>query len=141
MTGPFASAALGCTWLEIGAQSVYEDAARGTNSGHTVRPSGSEPFYCRFQVAAHMTPEQPNIRVEMDIEQFKEYFENPALSLCESWRWFLYALHSPINQTTHDYTLRDISFPLVSSKYEISSLFGTPANEGLRSRVQRVTRM
>lgn len=23
-------------------------------------------------------------------EQFREYSENPAFSLCESWRWFLY---------------------------------------------------
>ena len=33
----------GCTRLEIGVQSVYEDVARDTNRGHTVR-AVSESF-------------------------------------------------------------------------------------------------
>lgn len=71
----------GCTRLEIGVQSVYEDVARDTNRGHTVR-AVSESFHLAkdagFKVVAHMMPDLPNIGVERDIEQFKEYFENPA---------------------------------------------------------------
>ena len=71
----------GCTRLEIGVQSVYEDVARDTNRGHTVR-AVSESFHLAkdagFKVVAHMMPDLPNIGVERDMEQFKEYFENPA---------------------------------------------------------------
>ena len=71
----------GCTRLEIGVQSVYEDVARDTNRGHTVR-AVSESFHLAkdagFKVVAHMMPDLPNVGVERDIEQFKEYFESPA---------------------------------------------------------------
>ena len=70
----------GCTRLEIGVQSVYEDVARDTNRGHTVR-AVSESFHLAkdagFKVVAHMMPDLPNVGVERDLEQFKEYFENP----------------------------------------------------------------
>lgn len=87
----------GCTRLEIGVQSVYEDVARDTNRGHTVR-AVCESFHLAkdagFKVVAHMMPDLPNVGVERDLEQFKvrccrinisgmpkaaqEYFENPA---------------------------------------------------------------
>ncbi|KAG8920649.1 Elongator subunit, partial [Tulasnella sp. 408] len=71
----------GCTRLEIGVQSVYEDVARDTNRGHTVR-AVSESFHlgkdAGFKIVAHMMPDLPNVGVERDMEQFKEYFENPA---------------------------------------------------------------
>jgi elongator complex protein 3 len=71
----------GCTRLEIGVQSVYEDVARDTNRGHTVR-AVTESFHLAkdagFKVVAHMMPDLPNVGVERDLEQFKEYFENPA---------------------------------------------------------------
>jgi elongator complex protein 3 len=89
----------GCTRLEIGVQSTYEDVARDTNRGHTVR-AVSESFHLAkdagFKVVAHMMPDLPNVGVERDMEQFKvrlfpsfnptlysrsweqEYFENPA---------------------------------------------------------------
>ena len=71
----------GCTRLEIGVQSVYEDVARDTNRGHTVR-AVSESFHLAkdagFKVVAHMMPDLPNVGVERDLEQFKEYFDNPA---------------------------------------------------------------
>ena len=60
---------------------MYEDVARDTNRGHTVR-SVSESFHLAkdagFKVVAHMMPDLPNVGVERDLEQFKEYFENPA---------------------------------------------------------------
>jgi len=71
----------GCTRLEIGVQSVYEDVARDTNRGHTVR-AVSESFHqskdAGFKVVTHMMPDLPNVGLERDIEQFIEFFENPA---------------------------------------------------------------
>ena len=70
----------GCTRLEIGVQSVYEDVARDTNRGHTVR-AVCESFQlakdCGFKVVAHMMPDLPNVGLERDLFGFREYFENP----------------------------------------------------------------
>ena len=70
----------GCTRLEIGVQSIYEDIARDTNRGHTVgavtkcfqlaKDSG-------YKIVSHMMPDLPNSDMERDIEGFKEFFENP----------------------------------------------------------------
>ncbi len=83
----------GCTRLEIGVQSVYEDVARDTNRystwlltqfacrGHTVN-AVCESFHLSkdagFKVIAHMMPDLPNVGWERDLAQFAEYFENPA---------------------------------------------------------------
>lgn len=70
----------GCTRLEIGAQSVYEDVARDTNRGHTVKAT-CESFKMSkdagFKVVSHMMPDLPNVGLERDIDQFVEFFENP----------------------------------------------------------------
>jgi len=70
----------GCTRLEIGVQSVYEDVARDTNRGHTVK-AVTESFKLAkdsgYKIIAHMMPDLPNMGWERDIEGFKEYFENP----------------------------------------------------------------
>lgn len=70
----------GCTRLEIGVQSVYEDIARDTNRGHTVK-AVCESFQLSkdagFKVVSHMMPDLPNMDLERDIEQFIEFFENP----------------------------------------------------------------
>ncbi|OMJ11661.1 Elongator complex protein 3 [Smittium culicis] len=78
----------GCTRLEIGVQSVYEDVARDTNRGHTVK-AVTESFHLAkdagYKVVAHMMPDLPNVGMERDLEQFKvpffllffEFFENP----------------------------------------------------------------
>ncbi|EGC35695.1 elongation protein 3 [Dictyostelium purpureum] len=71
----------GCTRLEIGVQSVFEDIARDTNRGHTVR-AVLESFQLAkdsgFKVVAHMMPDLPNMGMERDIYGFMEFFENPA---------------------------------------------------------------
>lgn len=63
----------GCTRLEIGVQSVYEDVARDTNRGHTVK-AVCECFNLAkdagFKVVVHMMPDLPNVDLERDIEQF-----------------------------------------------------------------------
>lgn len=70
----------GCTRLEIGVQSVYEDVARDTNRGHTVR-AVCESFQggkdAGFKIVSHMMPDLPNMGLERDIEGFIEFFENP----------------------------------------------------------------
>ena len=54
-------------------QSVYEDVARDTNRGHTVR-AVSESFQqakdAGFKVVSHMMPDLPNVDFERDIDQF-----------------------------------------------------------------------
>lgn len=143
----------GCTRLEIGVQSVYEDVARDTNRGHTVR-AVSESFHLAkdagFKVVAHMMPDLPNIGVERDLEQFKEYFENPAFrsdglkiyptlvirgtGLYELWRTGRYKNYTPnvlvdvvarilalVPPWTRVYRVqRDIPLPLVTSGCENS---------------------
>lgn len=70
----------GCTRLEIGVQSIYEDVARDTNRGHTVK-SVTESFQLSkdsgFKVVSHMMPNLPNVDLERDIYQFKCFFEDP----------------------------------------------------------------
>ncbi|KDE02761.1 elongator complex protein 3 [Microbotryum lychnidis-dioicae p1A1 Lamole] len=120
----------GCTRLEIGVQSVYEDVARDTNRGHTVRAT-CESFHMAkdagFKVVSHMMPDLPNVGVERDMEQFQEYFENPE---------FRYKNYSPnalvdivarilalIPPWTRIYRVqRDIPMPLVSSGVENGNL-------------------
>jgi len=70
----------GCTRLEIGVQSVYEDVARDTNRGHTVK-AVTECFKLGkdsgYKIIAHMMPDLPNTGFERDLEGFKEFFHNP----------------------------------------------------------------
>lgn len=71
----------GCTRLEIGVQSVYEDVARDTNRGHTVKAVCHTFALAKdagYKVVSHMMPDLPNMGFERDRLQFHEYFENPA---------------------------------------------------------------
>ncbi|XP_044795663.1 elongator complex protein 3 isoform X4 [Bubalus kerabau] len=145
----------GCTRLEIGVQSVYEDVARDTNRGHTVR-AVCESFHLAkdsgFKVVAHMMPDLPNVGLERDIEQFTEFFENPAFrpdglklyptlvirgtGLYELWKSGRYKSYSPsdlielvarilalVPPWTRVYRVqRDIPMPLVSSGVEHGNL-------------------
>ncbi|KAI3630879.1 hypothetical protein MIR68_003810 [Amoeboaphelidium protococcarum] len=145
----------GCTRLEIGVQSVYEDVARDTNRGHTVR-SVCESFQlgkdAGYKVIAHMMPDLPNVGAERDIEQFKEFFENPMFradglkiyptlvirgtGLYELWKTGRYQNYPPndlvdliakifalIPPWTRVYRVqRDIPMPLVSNGVEYGNL-------------------
>ncbi|KAK8054538.1 elongator complex protein 3 [Apiospora phragmitis] len=71
----------GCTRLEIGVQSLYEDVARDSNRGHTVAAVAETFCYSKdagFKVVSHMMPDLPNVGMERDMDQFREHFENPA---------------------------------------------------------------
>ncbi|XP_060559561.1 elongator complex protein 3 [Ruditapes philippinarum] len=145
----------GCTRLEIGVQSVYEDVARDTNRGHTVR-AVCESFHMSkdagFKVVAHMMPDLPNMGLERDIDQFIEFFENPAFrpdglkiyptlvirgtGLYELWKTGRYKSYPPstlidliarilalVPPWTRVYRVqRDIPMPLVSSGVEHGNL-------------------
>nr|CAG4640687.1 EOG090X02DF [Eulimnadia texana] len=145
----------GCTRLEIGVQSVYEDVARDTNRGHTVK-AVCESFHMSkdagFKVVSHMMPDLPNVGMERDIDQFIEFFENPAFradglkiyptlvirgtGLYELWKTGRYRSYSPeslidlvarilalVPPWTRVYRVqRDIPMPLVSSGVEHGNL-------------------
>ncbi|KAJ2716160.1 Elongator subunit [Coemansia spiralis] len=145
----------GCTRLELGVQSVYEDVARDTNRGHTVR-AVCESFQLAkdagYKVVAHMMPDLPNVGMERDLEQFKEYFENPhfrsdglklyptlvirGTGLYELWRTGRYKNYTPnalidlvarilalVPPWTRVYRVqRDIPMPLVTSGVEHGNL-------------------
>ncbi|KAI5169887.1 elongator complex protein 3 [Pancytospora epiphaga] len=70
----------GCTRIEIGVQSIYEDVARDTNRGHSVQ-SVCDCFSLAkdagYKVVAHMMPNLPNVDKKRDYAQFREYFDNP----------------------------------------------------------------
>lgn len=104
----------GCTRLEIGVQSVYEDVARDTNRGHTVKAVCHTFCLSKdagYKVVSHMMPDLPNMGQERDRFQFMEYFENPAFrtdglkiyptlvirgtGLYELWKQGLYKSYSP----------------------------------------------
>ncbi|OQS03240.1 elongator complex protein 3 [Thraustotheca clavata] len=70
----------GCTRIEIGVQSIYEDVARDSNRGHTVAAvchSFQLSKDCGYKIVAHMMPDLPNMGMERDLNGFREYFENP----------------------------------------------------------------
>lgn len=72
--------AYGCTRIEMGVQSVYEDVARDTNRGHTVAAVAHSLQLsrdCGFKVVAHLMPDLPNMGMERDLEGFREFFESP----------------------------------------------------------------
>ncbi|XP_031571447.1 elongator complex protein 3 [Actinia tenebrosa] len=145
----------GCTRLEIGVQSVYEDVARDTNRGHTVRAVCESFQFSKdagFKVVAHMMPDLPNVGLERDIDQFIEFFENPAFradglkiyptlvirgtGLYELWKTGRYKSYPPntlidlvarilalVPPWTRVYRVqRDIPMPLVSSGVEHGNL-------------------
>lgn len=145
----------GCTRLEIGVQSVYEDVARDTNRGHTVK-AVCETFRlakdCGFKVVVHMMPDLPNVDYERDVDQFVQFFEDPAFradglkiyptlvirgtGLYELWKTGRYKSYPPsvlidliakilslVPPWTRVYRVqRDIPMPLVSSGVEHGNL-------------------
>ncbi|GMG04261.1 unnamed protein product [[Candida] boidinii] len=145
----------GCTRLELGVQSIYEDVARDTNRGHTVKAVCETFSYAKdagYKVVSHMMPDLPNVGMERDLEQFKEYFENPAFrtdglkiyptlvirgtGLYELWKNGLYKSYNAnmlidlvarimalVPPWTRIYRVqRDIPMPLVTSGVENGNL-------------------
>ncbi|KAJ9643109.1 Elongator subunit [Coniosporium apollinis] len=145
----------GCTRLEIGVQSLYEDVARDTNRGHTVAAVCKTFALAKdagFKVVSHMMPDLPNVGMERDLDQFREYFENPSFrtdglkiyptlvirgtGLYELWRTGRYKNYTPnalidlvarilalVPPWTRIYRVqRDIPMPLVTAGVENGNL-------------------
>ena len=69
----------GCTRLEVGTQSIYEDVAKDTNRGHSVvdvKNCFELAKDCGFKVVTHMMPDLPNVGFERDMWGFREFFNN-----------------------------------------------------------------
>lgn len=70
----------GCTRVEIGLQSVWEDVLRDTGRGHGADSVARSFFDCRrsgLKVCCHMMPNLPYTDFERDLDGFRELFENP----------------------------------------------------------------
>ncbi|KII63899.1 Elongator complex protein 3 [Thelohanellus kitauei] len=70
----------GCTRIEIGIQSIYEDVALDTNRGHTIASACDAIRMSKdygFKITAHLMPDLPNVGLERDVYQFDEFFKNP----------------------------------------------------------------
>ncbi|PIQ78183.1 tRNA uridine(34) 5-carboxymethylaminomethyl modification radical SAM/GNAT enzyme Elp3 [Candidatus Peregrinibacteria bacterium CG11_big_fil_rev_8_21_14_0_20_46_8] len=72
---------LGCTRVEIGVQSLYDDVLEIVKRGHGTAEARQATQLLKdagFKVSYHMMPNLPGSTVEKDIEMFKELFDNPA---------------------------------------------------------------
>ncbi len=72
--------AQGCTRVEIGVQSVYDDVLLKTHRGHTAEDTKESFQILRdlgFKISAHYMPGMPLTDEKRDIEGLKELFANP----------------------------------------------------------------
>ncbi len=71
---------LGCTRIEVGVQSTFEDVLKNLNRGHTVKDtikSFQELKDLGFKINAHVMLGLPNSSQEKDLASLRELFENP----------------------------------------------------------------
>ena len=71
---------LGCTRIEIGIQSIYDEVLEKTNRGNTVQDNIESIRILKdlgFKINAHYMPGLPLTTKEMDKKGLKELFENP----------------------------------------------------------------
>jgi len=71
---------LGCTRVEIGIQSVYDNVLEATNRGNTVADNIESIRILKdlgFKINAHYMPGLPLTTQEMDMKGLRELFENP----------------------------------------------------------------
>lgn len=71
---------LGCTRIEIGVQSIYDEVLQKTNRGNTVQDNIESIRILKdlgFKINAHYMPGLPYTTKEMDKRGLKELFENP----------------------------------------------------------------
>ncbi len=69
----------GTTRVELGVQTIYEDVLKKTNRGHDVKDSLKAVQLLKdslLKVVYHIMPGLPSTSKEMDINCFKEYFQN-----------------------------------------------------------------
>jgi len=71
---------LGCTRIELGVQSVYEDVIKKVHRGHTIKDTINSIRILKdlgFKISAHYMPGLPLTNKERDIKGMKELFSNP----------------------------------------------------------------
>lgn len=72
---------LGCTRIELGIQSVYEDVIKYINRGHTIQDTINSIQILKdlgFKITGHYMPGLPLTDAKRDIIGLKELFKNPA---------------------------------------------------------------
>ena len=70
----------GCTRVELGVESVYEEVLKKTNRGHTLQDTKDSFRILRdlgFKISAHSMPGLPLTDRKRDLEGMKELFSNP----------------------------------------------------------------
>ena len=70
---------LGCTRVEIGIQSIYDEVLNATNRGNSVKDNIESLQILKdlgFKINAHYMPGLPLTTMEMDLEGLKQLFEN-----------------------------------------------------------------
>jgi len=73
--------AYGCTRVELGVQSVYDDVLDASNRGHHIDATIRATKLLKdngFKINYHMMPNLPGSTIKKDISMFKEIFENPS---------------------------------------------------------------
>ncbi len=71
---------LGCTRVELGIQTVYEEVLEAVNRGHTLADSMECTRILKdlgFKINYHMMPGLPGVSRDMDLNSLKEIFSNP----------------------------------------------------------------
>ncbi|KAK2724538.1 hypothetical protein QYM36_001140 [Artemia franciscana] len=146
-----------CMMCNPGSDEVLNETnLEGSEKAQDSKPPVTESFHlakdCGFKVVAHMMPDLPNVGLERDVEQFIEFFENPAFradglkiyptlvirgtGLYELWKTGRYQSYPPntlvdlvarilalVPPWTRVYRVqRDIPMPLVSSGVEHGNL-------------------
>ncbi|MFH0752637.1 MAG: tRNA uridine(34) 5-carboxymethylaminomethyl modification radical SAM/GNAT enzyme Elp3 [archaeon] len=75
---------LGCTRVELGVQSVYDDVLKRINRGHTTQDTKESIRILKdlgFKVAGHYMPGLPGVSKQRDIEGMKLLFDDPDYRL------------------------------------------------------------
>lgn len=70
----------GCTRVELGIQSIYDEVLSATNRGNSVADNIESIRILKdlgFKINCHYMPGLPNTTKEMDLKGLKELFENP----------------------------------------------------------------
>lgn len=72
---------LGCTRIELGAQTIDDKILKLIRRGHTAKDTANATALLRdagFKVDHHLMPALPGVSLKNDLKNFKEIFKNPA---------------------------------------------------------------
>ncbi|MDP2934638.1 MAG: tRNA uridine(34) 5-carboxymethylaminomethyl modification radical SAM/GNAT enzyme Elp3 [bacterium] len=74
---------LGCTRVELGVQSIYDDVLRKNKRGHDIKTVIKATKLLKdagFKITYHMMPNLPGSNIKKDEKMFEELFSNPPTS-------------------------------------------------------------